>query len=244
MRSNLKKKKKAMKGNEQDHQVKEHEEEEEEEEGEGIDPKNEYHSKKRTPKKVFSFGWSKGFVAPFLPTRDEIVERALEFVRLEPGEDTICDLGSGDGRFVIRAAMRGVKGVGIEMDENLVEKSRESASASASPCSQLAEFRVGDLMKFDFSSFSVVVVFLFPEVVVRLRPRLESWLDFVVDVDFKARECEEVAEKEKMAMRKRRRRRRLICVRWPLSEFDGEWNKKHLDGDFSTFSSMGFFVYH
>lgn len=194
---------------------------------EGIDPTNEYHSSSPSPKRVFSFDWSSGFVAPFVPTREEIVERALTEIHLEP-TDVLCDLGSGDGRFVMSAARRGARAVGVELDPKLVEISRRKAE-SAGGLRDLVEFRVGDLQTIDITPFTVVVAFLFPEVIVRLRPRLESWL---------------VSSSSSSSNRHLLLRRRLICVRWPLSENDSEWNRSHLAGDISTFSSMGFFVYH
>jgi len=53
---------------------------------------------------------------PFLPTPMEVVDRMLEIAEVKQG-DVIYDLGSGDGRIVIRAAKKyGARGVGIEMD--------------------------------------------------------------------------------------------------------------------------------
>ena len=46
-------------------------------------------------------------------------------------DDLVIDLGSGDGRIVIAAAQKfGARGLGIELDAALVEKSRENARAA------------------------------------------------------------------------------------------------------------------
>jgi hypothetical protein len=53
--------------------------------------------------------------APFLPIRNIDAEAALDLAGLKPG-DTIIDLGSGDGRTLIAAAKKGIKGVGYEIN--------------------------------------------------------------------------------------------------------------------------------
>ena len=51
----------------------------------------------------------------------------LEMAQVKSG-DVIYDLGSGDGRILIQAAKRyGVKGVGVEIDADLVQKARDNA---------------------------------------------------------------------------------------------------------------------
>ena len=44
--------------------------------------------------------------------------------------DVVYDLGSGDGRIVIAAARRGALAVGIEIDAQLVQDSRDRAFAA------------------------------------------------------------------------------------------------------------------
>ena len=52
---------------------------------------------------------------PFVPTPIEVIDRMLELAEVKKG-DVVYDLGSGDGRIVIRAAKKyGVRAVGIEM---------------------------------------------------------------------------------------------------------------------------------
>ena len=66
---------------------------------------------------------------PFVPTPIEVVDRMLELAEVKKG-DIIYDLGSGDGRIVIRAAKKyGTRGVGIEMDPTLIEQAKKSADA-------------------------------------------------------------------------------------------------------------------
>ncbi|MBU4460937.1 MAG: SAM-dependent methyltransferase, partial [Verrucomicrobia bacterium] len=56
-----------------------------------------------------------------------VVERMLEAAKLKR-RDLLYDLGSGDGRIVIKAALTyGVKAEGFELDPKLVEQSRKAA---------------------------------------------------------------------------------------------------------------------
>jgi hypothetical protein len=83
----------------------------------------------------------------------------------------VMDLGSGDGRIVITAAKRfGARGMGIEIRDDLIERSRASAAA-AGVASRVA-FRNQDLFKTDLSPASVVTLYLLPEVNMELRPKL------------------------------------------------------------------------
>ena len=64
---------------------------------------------------------------PFIATPGDVVERMLQLAGTQPG-DLVVDLGSGDGRIVIAAAQKfGARGLGIELDEKLLEKSRDEA---------------------------------------------------------------------------------------------------------------------
>ncbi len=57
----------------------------------------------------------------------EVVDLMLEMAEVKKG-DVVYDLGSGDGRIVIRAAKKyGARGVGIEIDPELVKLSRLNA---------------------------------------------------------------------------------------------------------------------
>src|SRR3989337_1845392 len=64
---------------------------------------------------------------PFIPTPIEVIDRMLDLAEVTKG-DVVYDLGSGDGRIVIRAAKKfGVRAVGIEMDQILLAEARKAA---------------------------------------------------------------------------------------------------------------------
>jgi len=89
--------------------------------------------------------------------------------------DVVYDLGSGDGRIVIRAAKKyGARGVGIEIDRPLVDLSR--AKARDAGVAHLVEFYEQDALNVDLSQATVVTLYMLPEFNARLRPILAQQL--------------------------------------------------------------------
>ncbi len=68
---------------------------------------------------IICFGVVLFFGAPYLPTRRQERLRALELLKLKPGQ-TLLELGSGDGSLLIAAAKSGLKVVGYELNPILV----------------------------------------------------------------------------------------------------------------------------
>jgi SAM-dependent methyltransferase len=107
---------------------------------------------------------------PFVVTPDSVTLTMLQIAKVGP-EDYVMDLGSGDGRIVILAAKRfGARGMGLEIRDDLIEKSR--ASATVAGVSNRVSFRNQDLFKADLSPASVVTLYLLPDVNMQLRPKL------------------------------------------------------------------------
>jgi SAM-dependent methyltransferase len=87
--------------------------------------------------------------------------------------DVVYDVGSGDGRIVIRAAKKyGVKAVGIEIDRELVETAR--AQARAEGVAHLVAFRQEDALDADISEAAVVMLYMMPEFNAKLAPKLRK----------------------------------------------------------------------
>lgn len=117
--------------------------------------------------------WTNG-EASFVPTPIEVVDRMLELSEVTK-DDVVYDLGSGDGRVVIRAAKRfGARGVGVEINRELVDLSRTRAREEG--VSHLVDFRLQDALTVDLSEASVVALYLTPEFNSKLRPILERQL--------------------------------------------------------------------
>lgn len=105
----------------------------------------------------------------WVPSPDPLVDAMLSIAGVTE-RDVVMDLGSGDGRTVIAAAMLGARAIGIEYDAELVELSR--ASAAAAGVAERATFVNADLFETDLSQATVVTMFLLPELNSRLRPHL------------------------------------------------------------------------
>ncbi len=90
-------------------------------------------------------------------------------------DDTVYDLGSGDGRIVIAAAHdRGARGVGYEIDPALVAQARDRARKLG--IADRVIFTQADLFQADLRPATVVTLYLSPDLNRRLRPKLLSEL--------------------------------------------------------------------
>jgi len=117
--------------------------------------------------------WTDGEV-PFVPSTPEVIDRMLEMARVKPG-DVVYDIGSGDGAIIVRAAKKyGAKCVGIEIDQDLVQKARSNALREK--VEHLVEFRAQDAFTVDVSPATVVTLYMLPEFNAKLRPILEKQL--------------------------------------------------------------------
>ncbi len=105
----------------------------------------------------------------WMPTAKSVMEKMFEIARLTP-QDTLYDLGSGDGRVVIAAARAGATAVGIEFNAKLVELSRSRASQEG--LSAKTSFVQGDIFQTDLSRATLITLFLLPELNLKLRPLL------------------------------------------------------------------------
>jgi hypothetical protein len=94
----------------------------------------------------------------------------LELANVGPN-DFVIDLGSGDGRIPITAAKRfGARAVGIEIEADLIEKSRFDARWAG--VADKVTFRTEDLFTTDLRPATVLTLYLFRELNIQLRPRI------------------------------------------------------------------------
>ena len=111
---------------------------------------------------------------PFLESPEYVVEAMLELAEVTE-RDIVYDLGSGDGRIVIAAAVNyKARGVGIELEPDLVELSNVKAREAG--VADRVRFVEGDLFEADFSEATVVTLYLYPKVNRRLQPLLAEQL--------------------------------------------------------------------
>jgi SAM-dependent methyltransferase len=106
---------------------------------------------------------------PYEPSSPEIVQAMLRLARVRAA-DVVYDLGCGDGRIVIEAARLGARGVGVDLDPQRIREAR--ANARAAGLEGRVELLEGDLFEADVRPATVVMLYLWPEVNLRLRPKL------------------------------------------------------------------------
>jgi SAM-dependent methyltransferase len=110
----------------------------------------------------------------FAGTPQPVVYQMLKLAQVSAG-DIVYDLGSGDGRILIVAAQTyGARGVGIEIQPQLVEVSQQIARAGA--VADRVTFVEGDLFTADISEATVVTLWLSQGVNARLEPKLRTEL--------------------------------------------------------------------
>jgi len=109
-------------------------------------------------------------VVPFVRTHERLVHQMLDLAAVT-GSDVLYDLGCGDGRIVITAAAeRGTRGVGVDIDPKRIEESRENARKAG--VTDRVRFFEQDLFETDVREATVVMLYLLPEVNLKLRPVL------------------------------------------------------------------------
>jgi hypothetical protein len=107
---------------------------------------------------------------PYVPTPWAVVEAMLKIASVGR-DDFLIDLGSGDGRIVIAAAKRhGTRGVGVDLDANLVNTARREAAGQG--VSDKVEFHARNLFITNIDKATVLTMYLLPQINMQLRPRL------------------------------------------------------------------------
>jgi precorrin-6B methylase 2 len=110
----------------------------------------------------------------FLPTPENVVQAMLTLADVTPA-DVVFDLGSGDGRIPIAAARTyGARGIGIEIDEQLVRLAKQNAEKAG--VADRVTLIQGDLFQADISSATVVAVYLLPGLNIQLIPKFKREL--------------------------------------------------------------------
>ena len=111
---------------------------------------------------------------PYVPTHESLVEEMLNMAKVS-GNDTLYDLGSGDGRIVITAAKKfGTRGIGFDLDPDRVSEARENARRAG--VTDRVRFEQQDIFTAKIADATVITMYLLPDVNMRLRPKLLSEL--------------------------------------------------------------------
>lgn len=108
----------------------------------------------------------------YVPTPQNVVDAMLALARVTSA-DIVYDLGSGDGRFLITAARQyGARGVGIEIDRFVLREAEDNLQKAG--VGDRVRFVNADLFAADFSEATVVTLFLLPQMLIRLLPKLRA----------------------------------------------------------------------
>jgi SAM-dependent methyltransferase len=108
----------------------------------------------------------------YTPTRHAVADAMLDLAKVTAA-DVVYDLGSGDGRIPIIAAQKyGARGIGVELDGALVERSRQNARDAG--VSHRVTFLLGDLFTADMSEATVITLYLSTSINAALEPRLRA----------------------------------------------------------------------
>jgi len=113
---------------------------------------------------------SKRTGGPYVPTPQVVVDEMLRIGRVG-ANDFVVDLGSGDGVIVLTAATKlKARGFGVDIDPELVKRS--NAEAKKRGVAERASFHVMDVFKTDISKATVLTLYLLPNMMLDLRPKI------------------------------------------------------------------------
>lgn len=108
----------------------------------------------------------------WVPTPDEVVDRMLRMAQVT-SKDYVVDLGAGNGKIAIAAAKNfGARSLGIEYNPDMAKHAQENVVKAG--VAARAKVVQGDIFQSDFSSATVVTMYLLPGLNLKLRPQLLS----------------------------------------------------------------------
>ena len=110
--------------------------------------------------------------AVYVGTPYDVVSMMLQMADVKKN-DLVYDLGCGDARMLVLAAQKyGARGVGYELDPDLVVRSRQNASKNN--VQDLVKIIQADIFTLDLSDVDVMPLYLLPEMLARLIPQIEK----------------------------------------------------------------------
>jgi precorrin-6B methylase 2 len=113
-------------------------------------------------------------LGPDMPTPPQVIERMLDDAHLRSNE-TLIDLGCGEGRILIMAAQKyKAHAVGIELSRDIADKT--TARIKAMGLEQLVSIVHGNALHYDLSAADVVTLYFLTSSNDRLKPALEKYL--------------------------------------------------------------------
>jgi ribosomal protein L11 methylase PrmA len=111
--------------------------------------------------------------AHYVPTSDERMERMLRLTEVKKGEKFV-DIGSGNGKLVIAAALLGAEAYGYELNPVMVLISLANIRRAGLAGKAFVYWK--DFWHQDFSSFDVITVYGIPHIMGLLEKKLQREL--------------------------------------------------------------------
>jgi len=107
---------------------------------------------------------------PYVPTPQIVVDEMIKLAGVA-ADDFVVDLGSGDGRIVITAAKQyKANGFGVDIDARLVALSNKNAKEAG--VADQARFFERDMFKTDIGKASVLMLYVLPDFMAKLRSKV------------------------------------------------------------------------
>jgi hypothetical protein len=101
----------------------------------------------------------------------DVVESMLDAMELR-SDDVLGDLGCGDGRILIAAAKRGIRGIGVEIDGSRADLARRNVKEAG--FDHLVTIETGDALEFDLSRVTTATAYLYPPLLEKLSEKLKQ----------------------------------------------------------------------
>ena len=106
----------------------------------------------------------------WIPTPEVLIDKMLTAAKVTD-KDKLFDLGAGDGIIAITAARKyGAQSVGIEFNPDMAQFARRKVAEAG--MTDKVKIITGDIFQEDFSSATVVTLYLMPHLNMKLRPTL------------------------------------------------------------------------
>ena len=108
----------------------------------------------------------------WVPSPDQLIEKMLRTAQVTD-KDLVYDLGAGDGKIAIAAALyHGARAVGIEFNPEMAALAQRNVERAG--LKDKVSIIRGDIFAEDFSSATVVTLYLLPQLNLRLKPILQK----------------------------------------------------------------------
>jgi SAM-dependent methyltransferase len=106
----------------------------------------------------------------WVPTPDEVVQRMLRMAQVT-ANDYVVDLGAGDGKIAIAAAKTmGARSLGIEYNPDMAKHAQRNVEKAGVQAK--AKVVQGDIFASDFTTATVITMYLLPALNMKLRPQI------------------------------------------------------------------------